>query len=337
MSDDTGLAAKLSIVVPLYNEEQNIEPLLQHVHEVLAQYAHGWELILVDDGSSDTTLSRARELAAHYGTHVRVVGLQRNFGQTAAMQAGIDLARGELVATMDGDLQNDPADIPAMVERLQAEGFDLIQGWRLQRKDNLLRRVPSRIANWLIGVVTGVRLHDYGCSLKVYRASVVKNVRLYGEMHRFIPAWIAAVAAPGRIAEMVVNHNPRTRGTSSYGLGRVFRVVLDLLAVLFFIRYKARPGHFFGSIGLWFGTLGAILLVYLAWVKFAAGEDIGGRPLLLVAIVCVIAAFQFLTTGVLAELMSRIYFESTHAKAYVVREDSSDQIDAAEWHEARSG
>ncbi|WP_257787277.1 glycosyltransferase family 2 protein [Acidihalobacter ferrooxydans] len=312
---------RLSVVVPMYNEADNVLPLLERVHEGLRGYAGHWEVILVDDGSSDHTARRLHAEAARFGPHVRVVELMRNFGQTAAMQAGLDAARGDVIATLDGDLQNDPSDIPAMIERLYADDLDLVAGWRRNRQDALLmRKIPSRIANRLIARTTGVHLHDYGCSLKVYRAQVIKGVRLYGEMHRFIPAWMAMATSPRRIGEMVVNHNARLHGESKYGISRTFRVVLDLLTVAFFMRYRARPLHFFGSIGLVSGGIGSLILLYLLVVKFAYDEPIGTRPLLLVGVVLVIAALQFLTTGVLAELMTRTYFESTRRPPYLVRE-----------------
>jgi len=293
--------------------------MVARVHEGLAAYDGEWELLVVDDGSSDGTPQALHEEAAKYGSHVRVIELRRNFGQTAAMQAGIDGARGYLIATLDGDLQNDPADIPRMVDHLLENKLDLLTGWRKHRKDDLfLRKIPSRIANRLIGKITGVHINDYGCSLKIYKASVIKQVRLYGEMHRFIPAWVAAVVPPSRIGEIVVNHNARVAGQSKYGISRTFRVILDLLSVYFFMRYRARPGHFFGSIGLGLGSLGGILLVYLGFVKFILGEDIGNRPLFLIAVVMVIAALQFLTTGVLSELISRTYFESSQRQQYVI-------------------
>ncbi len=302
----------LSVVIPLFQEKDNAEPLLRRVHEGLAAYSGPWEVLCVDDGSSDGTGARLAELAQVYGPHVRVLRLRRNFGQTAAMQAGIDAARGELIATLDGDLQNDPADIPRLVQELEARDLDLLQGWRQQRHDALLlRRLPSRIANALIGWVTGVRLHDYGCSLKVYRAEVIKAVRLFGEMHRFIPVWVAGVTSPARIGETPVSHRARALGRSKYGLSRTFRVLLDLLAAFFFLRYRARPGHFFGAIGLVLGALGTLVMGYLGLLKFGYGEDIGHRPLLFVGILLCIASIQLLTTGVLAELLSRTFFESS--------------------------
>jgi glycosyltransferase involved in cell wall biosynthesis len=323
----------LSLVIPLYNESENVDVLLERIHESLSTYPAAWELILVDDGSSDDTLEKMRHAAAHYGSHVRVLNLQRNFGQTAAMQAGIDHARGEIIVMMDGDLQNDPKDIQRMVKRLIDEDLDLVAGWRRDRKDNLwMRKIPSQMANRLIGRITGVTLHDYGCSLKVFRANVLKCVRLYGEMHRFIPAWLASQTSPSRIKEEVVTHHARQFGQSKYGISRVYRVLLDLLSVFFFMRFRARPGHFFGRIGLLFGFVGSLAMLYLGWIKFALGEDIGTRPLLLVGILCLIMSVQFFTTGVLSEMMARTYFESGISKSYVVRQRSSVNAgEAAGW------
>lgn len=324
---------RLSLVIPLYNERENVVPLLRRVHDCLADYPADWELILVDDGSSDETVERIEENMAQYGNHIRIIALQRNFGQTAAMQAGIDYARGEVIAMMDGDLQNDPIDIPRMVNRLIDEKLDMVAGWRRDRKDNLwLRKIPSRMANRLIGRITGVTLHDYGCSLKVFRAEVLKNVRLYGEMHRFIPAWLASHTSPSRIKEEVVTHHARQFGQSKYGLSRAYRVLLDLLSVFFFMRFLARPGHFFGRIGMVMGLIGSLALIHLSWVKFVLGEDIGGRPLLLVGILCMLMSVQFFTTGVLSELMIRTYFESGTARSYMVRNASSMNAgDQADW------
>jgi len=330
---------RLSIVVPMYNEQENAALLTEQIHDALKNYGAPWELIYVDDGSADHTVSRLNELQQQYGKHVRVVELQRNFGQTAAMQTGIDLARGEVVVTMDGDLQNDPADIPRLVQRLVEEDLDLLTGWRKDRKDSLwLRKIPSRIANWLIGRITGVTLHDYGCGLKVYRMSVVRNVRLYGEMHRFIPAWVAANTSPTRIKEEVVNHRARSFGESKYGLSRVYRVILDLLTVYFFMRFMSRPGHFFGRIGLVMGSIGGLILTYLVGVKIFLGEDIGTRPLLLAGVLLVLVSIQFLTTGILGEMMARTYFGSSGSKPYVIRnsEEQENPNERTTWHRPKS-
>ena len=309
----------ISLIIPLYNESESIDPLLPRIHEALADFAHPWELILIDDGSSDDTLVKARAAARDAGPHVRVIELVRHFGKTDALQAGIDQAGGDIIVTLDGDLQDDPADIPPMVAELERRNLDLLAGWRKHRKDPMImRKIPSRIANWLIRKVTGVTVHDYGCGLKVFRAEVLRRIRLYGEMHRFIPAWMASVTSPSRIGEYVVHHHPRELGQSKYGIGRSFRVIIDLLTVLFFLRFHARPGHFFGVIGLASGALGSLILGYLAWVKFGLGESIGTRPLLLVGIVLVIASAQFLTTGVLAELLARTYYESSAQRPFVI-------------------
>jgi glycosyltransferase involved in cell wall biosynthesis len=312
MSDPRPQRPSLSVVIPLYQEAVNVAPLLARVHEGLADYGGPWELICVDDGSRDGTAARLHDAAQDYGGHVRVIRLGRNFGQTAAMQAGFDAARGELIASLDGDLQNDPADIPRLVTELIERDLDLLQGWRRDRQDALvLRKIPSRIANRLIARVTGVRLHDYGCSLKVYRARVLKRIALFGEMHRFIPVWVAGVTDPERIGESVVNHAPRRFGTSKYGISRTFRVLLDLLAAFFFLRFGSRPGHFFGSIGIALGLIGSLMMGYLLVVKFIVGHDIGTRPLLFVAILLLVASLQFLTTGVLAEMLTRTFYASS--------------------------
>lgn len=320
----------LSVVIPMYNEIDNVEPMVARVHRGLADYQGDWELICVDDGSRDGTGERLAQVAERYGRHVRVIRLRRNFGQTAAMQAGFDAARGALIATLDGDLQNDPADIPRMVDELLKRDLDLLQGWRRKRQDDLvMRKIPSRIANKLIGKVTGVSLHDYGCSLKVYRAEVIREVTLLGEMHRFIPVWVAGVTAPSRIGESEVTHQARQFGTSKYGISRTFRVLLDLLSAFFFLRFGSRPGHFFGSIGLVFGVIGSLMMAYLMIIKFGAGEDIGGRPLLFVAILCLVASAQFLTTGVLSELMMRTFYASSEHTYHRVRWESDPQ--SADW------
>ncbi|MBD3222370.1 glycosyltransferase [bacterium] len=313
---------RLSVVVPMFNERDNAAEMVDRVCGALAGYAHPWELVLVDDGSSDGTPGELRAARARHGDHVRVLQLQRNYGQTAALQAGFDAARGDLAVTLDGDLQNDPRDIPIMVAELFARDLDLLVGWRRRRRDDVLvRKVPSWLANRLIRRLTGVSVHDYGCALKVFRATVFRRLQLYGEMHRFIAAWAATVTRPDRIGEMEVRHHARTHGRSKYGLERTFKVMLDLVAVFFFMRYRTKPVHFFGAIGFLVGGLGTAALVYLAGVKFLLGEDIGGRPLLLVAVVLVLAALQFVTTGVAMELMARTYFESGQATSYLLRQD----------------
>jgi glycosyltransferase involved in cell wall biosynthesis len=326
---------RLSVVVPMYNEVENAAPLIDAVQAALADYASPWELVVVDDGSTDGTGRALDRRAREVGPHIRIVHLARNFRQTAAMQAGIDAARGDVIATMDGDLQNDPADIPKLVARLLAEDLDLVAGWRRERQDGLfLRKIPSRLANRLIRKVSGLEFQDLGCSLKVFRASVLRQIRLYGEMHRFIPAWLATVTSPARLAEEPVRHHARVAGQSKYGPGRTTRVLLDLLAVHFFLRFGTRPGHFFGGIGLVVSFIGALMLAYLMGLKMM-GESIGTRPMLSLAFFLVLGGVQLLTTGVLAELLMRVYFDVGRARPYRVRsaEPAAPELPSdAGWH-----
>jgi glycosyltransferase involved in cell wall biosynthesis len=329
-------AHRLSVVVPMYNELGNAVALIDAVQAALADYRWPWELIVVDDGSRDGTGAALERRAAQVGAHVRVLRLLRNFRQTAAMQAGIDASRGDVIVTLDGDLQNDPADIARLVARLLREDLDLVAGWRRERQDGLwLRRVPSLLANRLIRRTTGLAFRDLGCSLKAFRASVLKQVRLYGEMHRFIPAWLATVTSPERMAEEPVNHRARTVGSSKYGLGRSGRVMVDMLAVHFFLNFGARPGHFFGALGLATAGAGGLILAWLAALKLA-GESIGTRPLLALGFFLVIGGLQFLTTGVLAELLIRIYYDGGHARPYHHR-PAPPPADGEAWHRADHG
>lgn len=323
-------APRLSVVIPMYKEQDNVAPMLKGVHDGLADYTGEWELIVVDDGSTDQTGPRLMKAAEEYGPHVRVIRFARNHGQTAAMQAGIDAARGEIIATLDGDLQNDPGDIPMMVEELLKRDLDLLAGKRANRQDAMVsRKLPSKIANRLIAKVTGVNITDYGCSLKIYRAEVIQKVRLYGEMHRFIPVWAAMVTSPHRISEVPVRHYARQFGASKYGISRTFRVILDLLTVFFFMRFQARPGHFFGNIGLALGTVGGLLMSWLLVVKFVLGENIGGRPLLLIAVLLLVFSMQFITTGVVAEMLARIFYQNQPRVAFL-RETGEPK--PAGWH-----
>jgi glycosyltransferase involved in cell wall biosynthesis len=326
---------RLSLVVPMYNEVENAAPLIDSVQAALARYPWPWELIVVDDGSTDGTGQALDRRARQAGAHVRVLHLARNFRQTAAMQAGIDAARGDVVATLDGDLQNDPVDIPRMVARLLDEDLDLVAGWRREREDALLlRRLPSLLANRLIRKVSGLQFQDLGCSLKVFRARVLRQVRLYGEMHRFIPAWLATVTSPARMAEEPVRHHARQAGRSKYGLGRSFRVLIDLLAVHFFLRFGTRPGHFFGGIGLALSLVGGAMLAYLGVLK-AMGQSIGNRPMLSLGFFLVLGGVQLLTTGVLAELVMRVYYDVGRARPYRLRDADRPDADIASdagWH-----
>jgi len=305
----------LSVVVPLYNEVENVADLHAQLTAALQGLKRPFELLLVDDGSRDGTTERLLELEAR-DPRVRAIVLRRNFGQTAAFSAGFDHARGEVVVTSDGDLQNDPADIPALVRRLD-DGFDLVCGWRQQRQDPWSKRLPSFFANRLISWATGVRLHDYGCSLKAMRAEVVRGIRLYGEMHRFIPAIASWMGV--RVAEQPVNHRPRTRGRSKYGIGRTVRVLLDLFTVKFLLNYGTRPAHLFGLMGLSFGGLGAGILVYLAFIRLFLDTAIGGRPMLLLGALLFLTGVILVNFGLMGELLVRTYHESQGKPIYVVK------------------
>lgn len=322
---------RLSVVVPMYNEEDLARDLIDAVQAALADYPHPWELIVVDDGSQDQTWNLLRERAREVGDHIRIVRLMRNFRQTAAMQAGIDAARGDVIVTMDGDLQNDPNDIPGLVSKLLTEDLDLVAGWRQNRQDGLLlRKLPSRLANRLIRKVSGLQFQDLGCSLKAFRADVLRKIRLYGEMHRFIPAWIATVTSVDRMAELAVNHRARTKGQSKYGLSRTLRVLVDLLSIHFFLRFGTRPGHFFGGLGLMVLGAGTMMLAYLAVLKLM-GESIGTRPLMFLGFFCIVTGVQFLVTGVLSELLMRTYFDGGHSMAYHTQ-GHVHPADAEAWH-----
>ncbi len=310
-------AMDLSVVVPVYNEEENLEPLIHEIRSVLDPLGKRYELILVDDGSTDGTygvLSRLHEAEPR----LKVLRFKRNFGQTAAVAAGLAYAQGEVIVAMDGDGQNDPKDIPALLEKLE-EGFDLVSGWRSPRRDPFWsRRLPSRIANGLISWMTQVKLHDYGCTLKAIRREVAKDLKLYGEMHRFIPA--IAFERGARIAEIKVHHRPRRWGRSKYGIARTFRVILDLLTVKFLLSYATRPLHIFGLVGLISGALGFLIAVYLTIGKIFYQLDIGGRPLLLLAVLLIVIGFQFVTMGLLGEMLARTYHESQDKPIYVIKE-----------------
>ncbi len=322
---------RLSVVVPMYNEEELAHDLIDAVQAALHDYPHPWELVVVDDGSRDRTQARLRERAAQVGPHIRVVRLLRNFRQTAAMQAGIDAARGDVIVTMDGDLQNDPRDIPRLVHRLLVEDLDMVAGWRQNRQDGFwLHKVPSKIANRLIRRVSGLDFHDLGCSLKAFRTEVLREVRLYGEMHRFIPAWLATVTSPTRMAEEPVRHHARTKGQSKYGLSRTLRVIVDLLSIHYFLRFGTRPGHFFGGLGLFVLSLGLLILAYLGALKLM-GESIGTRPLMFVGFFCVLGGLQFLTTGVLSEMLMRTYYDGGRPQAYHVQ-GAQQPADGEAWH-----
>ena len=311
------MSPDLSIVIPIRNEAPALAELHRELTATLTAWGRSYEIIVVDDGSTDESFEILARMHA-VDPRLRVIRFRRNFGQTAAFAAGFAHAVGRLIVTSDGDLQNDPRDIPAMVDALE-RGADIVCGWRKDRKDAWLsRRLPSTIANRLISAATGVRLHDYGCSLKVFRAEVVKPLKLYGEMHRFLPA-IASEQGVA-IAEVEVNHRPRPHGRSKYGLGRTVRVILDLLTVKFLLSYSTRPLQIFGLIGLAMGLLGTGITGWLAWVRLTWQESIANRPLLLFGILLVFTGVQLLTLGLLAELIARTYHESQDKPTYAIRE-----------------
>lgn len=305
----------LSVVIPLYNEEENVQMLFERLKGTLDHLKKEYEIIFVDDGSTDRTLSILEEIQAKDKTVV-VLSLRRNFGQTAAFAAGFDFARGDVIVTMDGDLQNDPADIPKLLELIKDN--DLVSGWRKKRKDPFFtRRLPSIMANWLISNVTGVKLHDYGCSLKAYRREVIKNLKLYGEMHRFIPAVASWYGV--RIAEVETIHHQRLRGESKYGISRTIKVVLDLITVKFLQSFSTKPIQFFGPVGIISGFLGFLISLYLAIDKLFLGRDIGGRPLLLLGALLIIVGIQLIGMGLLGEMLVRVYHESQRKPIYVIK------------------
>jgi len=306
----------LSVVIPVYNEEESLPRLLDELHAALAGTGLTYELVLVDDGSRDRSFDVLATAAAG-DPALHVVRFRRNFGQTAALQAGIDVARGRRVVLMDADLQNDPRDIPAMLAQLDA-GYDLVAGWRADRKDTFInRRLPSMIANWIIGRVTGVRLHDYGCTLKAMEAEVAKSLRLYGEMHRFIPAianWTGV-----RLVELKVNHRARVFGTTKYGIGRTLRVVLDLITVRFMQQYLVKPMQVFGLGGLLAGGLGFAICAWLAFERLVFGSPLADRPLLLLGALLIMVGAQLVSLGLVADLLARTYHEAQGKRAYHVR------------------
>ena len=315
---------EISVIAPVLDEKENLISFVNSVTMVMNEFGKEWEMIIIDDGSTDGSADTLKSLSTN--SRIRSLLLAKNFGQTSAIQAGFDNALGKYFVTLDSDLQNDPKDIPNLLKKLIDENLDLVVGWRKNRKDNyLLRNFPSMIANKLIGNITGVKLHDYGCSLKAYRAEVLKEVRLYGEMHRFIPAWIATKIPPSNIAEMEVTHHPRIAGTSKYGISRTFRVFVDLISVYFFMRFFSRPGHFFGLIGLMLSAIGSLVLMYLVGLKLLYGMDIGDRPLLVAGTLLVVVGIQLISLGVIGEILSRTYFASSKDKSYFIRWDSNEK------------
>jgi len=307
---------KLSVVIPIYNEQDNISPLYEELKGVLKTLEHDHEIVFVDDGSKDSSLVLLEKIQQQ-DDKVVVVSFRRNFGQTAAMSAGFDYATGDVIATLDGDMQNDPHDLPMFLAKM-AEGYDLVSGWRYKRQDPFLnRRLPSMIANKIISIVTGVHLHDYGCTLKTFRKEITQGIHLYGEMHRFIPAIASGVG--GTITEIRANHRPRRFGTSKYGISRTLRVVLDLMTVKFLLSYATRPIHVFGMMGLISGGSGFALALIMTIQRTFFGMPLSDRPLLLLAVLLLFMGIQFISIGLLGELQVRTYHESQGKPIYVVR------------------
>jgi glycosyltransferase involved in cell wall biosynthesis len=315
--EDVSKKVDVSIVVPLFNEEESIDLLNTRILNVLDGLELTSEIIYVDDGSKDGTPAILQKLS-EADARVKVIRLRRNFGQTAAFSAGFDFSYGDIVITLDGDLQNDPADIPVLLEKM-AEGYDIVSGWRKNRQDYVLtRKIPSRIANKLISKVTGVELHDYGCSLKAYRREVIKNINLYGEMHRFIPALASWMGI--EVAEIPVNHSARKYGKSKYGLGRTVKVILDLLTVKFLLDYATRPIQIFGLVGLFSFLIGSGIGIYLTILRLGFGQAIGDRPLLLLSVLLVLVGINLIIMGLLGELVVRTYHEAQGKPIYTIRD-----------------
>jgi glycosyltransferase involved in cell wall biosynthesis len=307
----------LSVVIPIYNEEENITPLYEELKGVLKTLEHDHEIVFVDDGSKDGSLALLEKIQQQ-DDKVVVVSFRRNFGQTAAMSAGFAYASGDVIATMDGDMQNDPHDLPIFLAKMEEEGCDLVSGWRHKRQDPFLnRRLPSMIANKIISTVTGVHLHDYGCTLKTFRKEITQGINLYGEMHRFIPAIASGVGS--RIAEVRANHRPRLRGVSKYGISRTLRVVLDLMTVKFLLSYGTRPIHVFGMLGMASGGLGFAIALIMTIQRMFFEMPMADRPLLLLAVLLLFMGIQFISIGLLGELQVRTYHESQNKPIYVVR------------------
>ena len=315
----------ISVVVPIFNEEESVRPLVARLNEALASTGRSYEMVLVDDGSKDGSWERLVALSNEFpGLHL--IRFRRNFGQTAAMSAGFNEARGDIIITLDADLQNDPADIPRLLAETD-KGFDVVSGWRRDRKDTFInRRLPSMLANWLISHITGVHLHDYGCTLKAYRKEIVQNIQLYGELHRFIPALASWVG--GQISEVVVSHHPRQFGKSKYGIGRTVRVILDLVTVKFLLRYSTRPIHVFGKWGLNFGATGILMLLFMAGANLSYRlfgtefcSELIKRPFWVITpFMLLFFGLQFISMGLLAEIQIRTYHESQEKPIYVIRE-----------------
>ncbi|MEK7659182.1 MAG: glycosyltransferase family 2 protein [Patescibacteria group bacterium] len=307
---------KISIVIPVKDEADSLPILYEKIARVLIGKLQDSEIIFVNDGSTDNSQTIIEKLHSQ-DSRIKVLELRRNFGQTAAMSAGFDIAQGKIIITMDADLQNEPADIPNLLKKID-EGYDIVSGWRKKRKDKFItRRIPSIAANFIISKLTGVHLHDYGCTLKAYKKEALNGIRLYGDMHRFIPVFSGIQGF--KVAELPVSHNPRKFGKSNYGISRILKVIIDLITIRFFIKFLTKPMRFFGIIGIFFGAIGVIIGLYLTYLKSFLGLDIGGRPLLLLTISMIIAGIQITSLGIIGEIISRIYFESQNKKTYTVK------------------
>jgi len=316
-AEETVCPLDISVIIPVYNEEENLGLLYREMKPVLERLGKNYEVIFVDDGSMDGSFGVLSALNKA-DARCKVIRFRRNFGQTAAMSAGFAHARGAVIITMDADLQNDPGDIPALLEKID-EGYDVVSGWRLRRKDKFFtRKLPSMCANWLISRITGVKLHDYGCTLKAYRSEVARNIDLYGEMHRFIPALASWMGIS--VAEIPVNHHSRKHGKSKYGLSRTMRVFLDLITVKFLLSYSTKPLQMFGSVGVMASILGFSIAAYLSCDKIFRGHPLANRPMLFLAILMILVGIQFITMGLLGEMMARIYHDGQKKPIYVIKE-----------------
>lgn len=307
---------KLSIVIPVYNEEENLEPFYSELKGVLSVLGASSEIIFVNDGSRDKSGGVLESIASR-DSHVRVIDFRHNFGQTAAMSAGIKHATGDIIIPMDADMQNDPRDIPMFLEKIK-EGYDVVSGWRKKRKDAFIsRRFPSMVANALIGYMTGTRIHDYGCSMKAYKRELIQDINLYGEMHRFIPAYAAWHG--GSVAEIVVNHRPRMKGNTKYGIGRTFRVMLDLVVIKFLSKYMNRPMHFFGGIGFMAFAIGGVAGVSSIVLKIADINDFVETPLPIFSALFIIIGVQLIVMGIVGEMLMRVYYETQKKEPYIIK------------------
>jgi len=321
---DTTHRLDLSLVIPIFNEKDNLEKLHAEIYESCRQLGKTYEIILIDDGSTDGSRTILENIQKQ-DPNTKIIRLRKNFGQTAALSAGFDHSRGDIIITLDADLQNDPNDFGLLLNKLD-EGYDIVSGWRVKRKDKFLtRRLPSILANWLISAITRVKLHDYGCTLKAFRRDVIKNINLYGEMHRFIPAIASHMGVA--IAEVKVNHRERKFGKSKYNIFRFVRVLFDLLTVKFLLSYSTRPLQIFGIFGLISGSIGGAIGLYLSYQRLILQHSIANRPLLLLALLLLVIGFQFITLGLLAEILVRAYHESLEKRIYYIREIISDETE----------